>query len=141
MKRAIAVAALLLCSAPALAERTWIQEVESDGPNAYRTYVDMKSVIVKEGVAYFNTGMAPVPRLPTNGFIYSAPMNCRQRTNSAGVYVPSPAVHEKDRREGKKISDSKLKWVRRFNKQLEMVCPANITSKNFEEALVWIKLD
>ena len=130
MKRALALTALLFCTAPAFAQRTWI-EVDTG------TYIDMKSVVVKDGVAYFNIGFGDGTRLPRDGYISSSSMNCRQRTNRVGVYVPSPADHEKWEHEGKQISAEQLEWGRQFNNRLEMVCPANITSKDFKESLTF----
>ena len=47
-------------------------------------------IVVKDGVAYFNSGIREETHLPVNGDIYTSFINCRQRTNSDGVYVPAP---------------------------------------------------
>ena len=56
MKRALAVAALLLCAAPALTERTWMKVKEWDPGVSRTSWIDMRSVVVKDGVAFFNSG-------------------------------------------------------------------------------------
>ena len=142
MKRALAVAALLLCTAPALAERTWI-EVKQWSPDPSTTiWIDMKSVVVKDGVAYFTSGTGEGTHLPKDGDIYSSFINCRQRTNSDGVYIPAPIDEEwMVLREGRPYAAIELAWNESFNQRIKFVCPANITSKDFNEASKWIQKD
>ena len=142
MKRALAVAALLLCTAPALAERTWI-EVKQWSPDPSTTiWIDMKSVVVKDGVAYFTSGTGEGTHLPKDGDIYSSFINCRQRTNSDGVYIPAPIDEEwMVLREGRQYAEIELNWTESFSQRMQLVCPANITSKDFNEALKWIRKD
>ena len=142
MKRALAVAALLLCAAPALAERTWI-EVKQWSPDPSTTiWIDMKSVVVKDGVAYFTSGTGVGTHLPKDGDIYSSFINCRQRTNSDGVYIPAPIDEEwMVLREGRQYAEIELNWTESFSQRIKLVCPANITSKDFNEALKWIRKD
>lgn len=95
----------------------------------------MKSVVVKNGVAYFNIGYGDGNRLPRDGGIGSEIMNCRKRTNNVGIYVPSPKDHERWASEGKAPdANQRWGWDKRYNKRLVMVCPADITSKDFKEA-------
>ena len=142
MKRALAVAALLLCTAPALAERTWI-EVKQWSPDPSTTiWIDMKSVVVKDGVAYFTSGTGEGTHLPKDGDIYSSFINCRQRTNSDGVYIPAPIDEEwMVLREDMQYAEIELNWTESFSQRIKLVCPANITSKDFNEALKWIRKD
>ena len=142
MKRALAVAVLLLCTAPALAERTWI-EVKQWSPDPSTTiWIDMKSVVVKDGVAYFTSGTGEGTHLPKDGDIYSSFINCRQRTNSDGVYIPAPIDEEwMVLREGRQYAEIELNWTESFSQRMQLVCPANITSKDFNEALKWIRKD
>ena len=142
MKRALAVAALLLCTAPALAERTWI-EVKQWSPDPSTTiWIDMKSVVVKDGVAYFTSGTGEGTHLPKDGDIYSSFINCRQRTNSDGVYIPAPIDEEwMVLREGRPYAEIELAWIESFTQRIKLVCPPNITSTNFNEASKWIRKD
>ena len=142
MKRALAVAALLLCAAPALAERTWI-EVKQWSPDPSTTiWIDMKSVVVKDGVAYFTSGTGEGTPLPKDGDIYSSFINCRQRTNSDDVYIPAPIDEEwMVLREGRPYAEIELTWIESFTQRMKLVCPANITSKDFNEASKWIRKD
>ena len=142
MKRALAVAALLLCTAPALAERTWI-EVKQWSPDPSTTiWIDMKSVVVKDGVAYFTSGTGEGTHLPKDGDIYSSFINCRQRTNSDGVYIPAPIDEEwMVLREGRPYAEIELTRIESFTQRMKLVCPANITSKDFNEASKWIRKD
>ena len=142
MKRALAVAALLLCAAPALAERTWI-EVKQWSPDPSTTiWIDMKSVVVKDGVAYFTSGTGEGTHLPKDGDIYSSFINCRQRTNSDDVYIPAPIDEEwMVLREGRPYAEIELAWVESFTQRIKLVCPANITSTDFNEASKWIRKD
>ncbi|MEC8596643.1 MAG: hypothetical protein VXY74_17780 [SAR324 cluster bacterium] len=142
MKRALAVAALLLCAAPALAERTWMEVKEWDPGLSRTSWIDMRSVVVKDGVAFFNIGKGEGTHLPKGGDIYSSFINCRQRTNSDGVYIPAPIDEEwMVLREGRQYAELELNWIESFSQRIKLVCPANITSKDFNEASKWIRKD
>ena len=142
MKRALAVAALLLCTAPALAERTWIEVKQWSQDPSTTIWIDMKSVVVKDGVAYFTSGTGEGTHLPKDGDIYSSFINCRQRTNSDGVYIPAPIDEEwMVLREGRPYAEIELAWIESFTQRIKLVCPANITSTNFNEASKWIRKD
>ena len=142
MKRALAVAALLLCAAPALAERTWMEVKEWDPGLSRTSWIDMRSVVVKDGVAYFTSGTGEGTHLPKDGDIYSSFINCRQRTNSDGVYIPAPIDEEwMVLREGRPYAEIELAWIESFTQRIKLVCPANITSTNFNEASKWIRKD
>ena len=102
----------------------------------------MRSVVAKDGVAYFNSGIGEETHLPIDGDIYSSFINCRQRTNSDGVYVPAPIDKEwMVLREGRPYAAIELAWNESFNQRIKLVCPANITSKDFNEASKWIQKD
>jgi len=102
----------------------------------------MRSVVVKDGVAYFNSGIGEGTQLPIDGVIHSSFVNCRQRTNSDGVYVPAPIDKEwMVLREGRPYAAIELDWNESFNQQIKLVCPANITSKDFNEASKSIQKD
>ena len=142
MKRALAVAALLLCAAPALAERTWIEVKQWSPDPSTKIWIDMKSVVVKDGVAYFTSGTGEGTHLPKDGDIYSSFINCRQRTNSDDVYIPAPIDEEwMVLREGRPYAEIELTWIESFTQRMKLVCPANITSKDFNEASKWIRKD
>ena len=70
--------------------------------------------------------------LPKDGDIYASFINCRQRTNSDGVYIPAPIDEEwMLLREGRQYAELELNWIESFSQRIKLVCPANITSKDF----------
>lgn len=99
----------------------------------------MQSVVVKGSVAYFNTGSGKNFVMPKDGFIHSNVMHCGRRTiGTGGSYVPSPLDFEKGDYAGFRAqSQSRMNWSNRYNKQLEMVCPTELLSKEFDEAMAW----